>query len=85
MNENNSMKIFGENLRIYRAKRNISQKDFANILGIQSSTLSNYESGNRFPSAKIALLIANTMNVSLDYLFGVNKRDDGIEYTLYYE
>lgn len=82
MDVNKSMEIFGENLRIYRAKNNLSQIDFANMIGIQHSTLSGYENGTRFPSTKIAILIADTMNVSLDYLFGVDKRYDGIKDTI---
>lgn len=60
----------GKNIKYLREKKNLSQKEFAKILNISNSTLSQYESNVRVPSDDIKIKIANYFNVSLDYLLG---------------
>lgn len=79
MKEKDAINTFAENLRVIRARRLMTQKDFADFLGIQNSTLSSYESGTKFPSMGIALSICDKLDVSMDWLLGRKKNDDGIE------
>ncbi len=60
----------GKNIKYLREKNNLSQKEFARILNISNSTLSQYESNVRVPSDDIKIQIADYFNVSLDYLLG---------------
>lgn len=60
----------GKNIKYLREKNNLSQKEFAKILNISNSTLSQYESNVRVPSDDIKIQIADYFNVSLDYLLG---------------
>ena len=62
--------ILGNRIAELRKGNNLSQIEFAKILNISNTTLSQYESGKRIPSDDVKLHIADYFNVSLDYLFG---------------
>ncbi|WP_256846883.1 helix-turn-helix domain-containing protein [Paenibacillus sp. Pae108] len=65
------MKIFGEILRELRTKRNISQPELADALGINNRvSISNYENGKAEPKYEDLLKIAEYFNVTVDYLLG---------------
>lgn len=63
---------FHENLKIAREKKNMTQKEVADSIGVAKSTYSLYESGNREPNVQTIKKIANTLNVSADDLLGLN-------------
>jgi transcriptional regulator with XRE-family HTH domain len=71
------MKAIGERIRLARMQHGWNQKQFADITGIRQGNLSRIEQGqysSRHPSRLLAL--ADTLNVSLDYLFGrVDEKD----------
>ncbi|EHL11171.1 hypothetical protein HMPREF9629_00708 [Peptoanaerobacter stomatis] len=64
------MSSFGNRLKTLRENHNLSQKEFANILNIANSTLSQYESDKRVPSDEVKIQIAKYFNVTTDYLLG---------------
>ena len=64
------MSTFGQRIRSLRESKRINQKEFAEILHISNSTLSQYESDTRVPSDEIKIKIADYFNVSIDYLLG---------------
>lgn len=79
---------FNDNLKEARLKRNLSQKEVADQIGVAKSTYSLYESGNREPSVQTIKKIADVLNVSADELLGLNEQPatiaahfDGDEYT----
>ena len=49
---------FNDNLKEARLKRNLSQKEVADQIGVAKSTYSLYESGNREPSVQTIKKIA---------------------------
>ena len=49
----------------------MKQKDLADILGMQKSTVSQYETNVNTPSDEIKVILAKHFNVSLDYLLGI--------------
>lgn len=55
-----------------RELHNMQQKTLANILGISSNTLSQYENGKREPGIDIVSKIAKYFNVSTDYVYGIS-------------
>lgn len=71
MGLNEIMKI-GNNIKRYRIAKGLSQKEMAEKLLIPYSTYSNYENNNRTPNNDILCLIADTLDVNLNDLFGVN-------------
>lgn len=79
---------FNENLKLAREKKNMTQKEIADIIGVAKSTYSLYESGNREPNVQTIKKIADVLNVSADTLLGLNTEPitiaahfDGDEYT----
>jgi transcriptional regulator with XRE-family HTH domain len=73
------MKAIGERVRLARMRHGWNQKQFADITGIRQGNLSRIEKGqylSMHPSRLLAL--AETLGVSLDYLFGrVDEEQNG--------
>lgn len=65
--------MFNKRLRQMRMKRNFTQQKLADTLGIALRSYQCYETGTRTPNYDLLILIADTLDVSLDYLLG---RDD---------
>ena len=58
----------GKRIKALREEKGISQKDAAQQIGIQQSTLSKYERGKQDPRFKELCLVADGFGVSVDYL-----------------
>ena len=63
--------MVGERLKALRKRKGIRQRELAQVLGVQKSTVSQYETNVNNPSDEIKLQIAQYFNVSLDYLLGL--------------
>lgn len=60
--------MIGDKIKQIRKNKNISQKDFAEVLKIPVSTLANYENNHRDPNLEILKKIANALNISIETL-----------------
>ncbi|WP_101698148.1 helix-turn-helix domain-containing protein [Clostridium minihomine] len=60
----------GKNLRTLREKCGYTQQHLANVLSIDRSTYSYYESGKTTPDISSLILLANIFSVSLQDLLG---------------
>ena len=58
----------GNKLKIARVNQNLSRKQVAELVGISSSTIGLYESGERLPSLVVLVKLATHYKVSIDYL-----------------
>lgn len=58
-----------------RKKKNMSQVEFANVLGIAPTTLSGYELGRRDPSVAQAKLMASKLDIDWTIFFASKIRD----------
>ena len=65
--------MFNKRLREMRMKRNFTQQRLADTIGVALRSYQCYETGTRTPNYDLLILIADTLDVSLDYLMG---RDD---------
>ncbi|MBE5756908.1 MAG: helix-turn-helix transcriptional regulator [Clostridiales bacterium] len=65
------MKVFGERVKQELKMQNKKQVDLAKHLSIQKSTLSEWLNGNNEPPMKTIVDIALYLNVSTDYLLGL--------------
>ena len=63
--------MIGERLRKLRKSKGINQDELANVIGVEKSTISLYETDKNDPSDKVKIEIAKYFNISLDYLIGV--------------
>ncbi|MBP6022061.1 helix-turn-helix domain-containing protein [Ferruginibacter sp.] len=59
---------FGTKLREIRKQNNLLQKDMCEKLNMEQSTYSRYETDERLPTVDIINRVADTFNVSLDWL-----------------
>lgn len=69
---------FNERLRDLRTRRNLSQPELAEAIGVSKSAISMYERGERNPDFETLERIADFFNVDMNYLLG---KDSG---SLYY-
>ncbi|MGE7840700.1 helix-turn-helix domain-containing protein [Lysinibacillus sp. NPDC093712] len=81
-----SISRFSNNIKYLRKTKNLTQKDFANILGLAESTIGMYERDERQPSLDVLIDICTKFNVSSDFILGietdrrtVNNHDDEIK------
>ena len=65
------MKVFGERVKQELKMKNKKQIDLAKHLCVQKSTLSEWLNGNNEPPIKTIVDIALYLNVSTDYLLGI--------------
>lgn len=65
---------FGQLLRDMRKKKQMTQKQLADKLGVTEATVSRYESNTATPPMDTLRSIAAIMNVSLDELLGTEQR-----------
>lgn len=68
-----SQSSIGKNLRILREKCGYTQQQLANVLNIDRSTYSYYESGKTTPDISSLVLLSQVFSISLADLLG---RDD---------
>lgn len=65
--------ILGEIIKDLRESQNYSQRELSKMLNISPACLSKYETGRSMPSPEMLIKIADTFNVSVDYLLGRNS------------
>ena len=61
-------------------EQNKTQSELASILGIKQSAIASWKIDNTNPKAEYLPKIANFLNVSVDYLVGIDK---GVKMTIY--
>lgn len=71
-------KEFAKNLKDARAKAGLTQLELAKLVGSKQNTISMYESdkGTQTPSLQLAYQIANALNVSIDWLCGIDPESN---------
>lgn len=62
---------FADNLKSLRKDRDLSQEEFAEIIGVTRQSVSKWELGEGYPDVEKLLIIAKSFNVSLDWLMGL--------------
>ncbi len=60
--------MLADNLRQLRQENNLNQKEFADMFGISTVSLSSYENGTKMPTLELLINISQKFNISLDEL-----------------
>lgn len=72
------MSKFGDRLKLLRRERlkthGLTQEKLGEFFNVEKGTVSNWENGNRFPSEKILIGLAEHFDVSTDYLLGISDK-----------
>lgn len=61
---------WNERLKEIRKQKNMNQKEFAELFGVNQKMISNYETGRNEPSIELLIKIADYFKISIDYLVG---------------
>lgn len=69
---------FGENLRLIRKERKMTQEELSEKLCVSRQAVSKWESNEGYPETEKLIRISKELNVSLDYLF--NEQSNEIKY-----
>lgn len=64
------------NIKDIRVRKNLTQAQVANALGVSSVVYSRYETGTRQPSIDIIIQLADLFGVTVDYLLGRQDIED---------
>lgn len=64
-----------KDLKTRRKKINLKQKDMAELLNIDQTTYSNYETGKCEPSLETLIKLAKLFKCSIDELIGLEKKE----------
>lgn len=65
------MEKFAERLKEIRTEKNLSQQQLAELLSVNQRSISNWEKAVREPNYTILVKLAETFDVSTDYLLGI--------------
>lgn len=68
--------ILANRIKELRNKLNLTQKEFSKKVGCTAATLSAYENGSKSPSLEIIKGIAETCDVSIDWLCGLSNEEN---------
>lgn len=64
------------NIKDIRVRKNLTQAQVANALGVSSVVYSRYETGSRQPSIEVIIQLADIFGVTVDYLLGRQDIED---------
>lgn len=59
------------NLKVLRAKKDVSQQQLSQVLGVSQNTISSWETSSTRPSAKNMLKMADYFDISLEELYSI--------------
>lgn len=63
----------GDNIRIARKRKGLTQEELAGLIGVTSQAVSRWESGAGLPDISMIVPIAQVLSVSTDMLFGMDS------------
>ncbi|MBH0340069.1 XRE family transcriptional regulator [Bacillus thuringiensis] len=66
------MNMFGQRLKDLRREKKLTQQDIADVLGIEKSNISRFESGKQSLSSENIIKTAKYFDVSVDYILGIS-------------
>ena len=73
MNREDIIKLFAENLRVERARKNITQEKLAEMANITPEYLARLEKEKYSPSLVVIANLAKALSVSVDTLIPIEK------------
>ena len=62
--------IFAEKIRFIRTSKKMTQEEFSELLNCSQQTINVWEQAKSIPSAPMLVKIADTFNVTIDWLLG---------------
>ncbi len=66
------MYVFGKRLKEIRKKAHITQQQLGEMVGVTKVSICCYENGTRTPTLETLIDLADSLNVHLNYLLGID-------------
>lgn len=76
MNRDKIIKLFAENVRVERARKNITQEKLAEMANITPEYLARIEKEKYSPSLVVIVNLAIALDISVDTLIPIDKLHD---------
>jgi transcriptional regulator with XRE-family HTH domain len=70
---------FGERVHLMRRRRKMTQKELGEAIGVSKTTIFRMESGEFSDASQQIALMARALNVSADYLLGLQDAPEPLE------
>lgn len=68
------MKTSGERIADLRRERGVTQENLAGIIGVSAQAISKWENNATMPDIMLLPIIADTLGVTIDELFGIRHK-----------
>lgn len=62
--------VIGERVKQARIRKNYTQEELGDIIGVSKVSICGYETGNRTPTMAMFLKLSDALDVTVDYLLG---------------
>lgn len=69
-------KLLTNTLKVQRAKKDLTQEQLAQLVGVTRKTINTVENGKYVPSTYLALKLAKVLSVSVEELFRLREDQD---------
>ena len=69
-------RILKNTLKVQRAKKNLTQEQLAELVGVTRKTINTVENQKFIPSTYLALKLSAALEVTVEELFQLTNRDD---------
>ena len=66
------MFVFGRRLKELRKQANLTQQELGKLVGVTKVSICCYENGTRTPTLDTLIDLADSLNISLNYLLGID-------------
>ncbi|GAF65234.1 putative transcriptional regulator [Bacillus sp. TS-2] len=70
--------MFPHRLKSLRKNSELTQEGLGKLIDVSKVSISGYENGNRSPDTETLKKLADTFNVSIDFLLGRTDNPDGV-------
>ena len=66
----------GIRIRDFRESKGLTQKELAEIVGVQDAVISNWETGRNRPNVDVSKKLCTALNTSADELIGIKRKEN---------
>lgn len=73
------IEIFSKRLKELRKKNNLTQKKLADLCGMSQQVINTYENEKQFPRLESLILLAKSLNTTIDYLCGISELESSLD------
>ena len=73
------IEIFSKRLKELRKKNNLTQKKLADLCCMSQQVINTYENEKQFPRLESLILLAKSLNTTIDYLCGISELESSLD------